>query len=79
MATELSKTVSVVDSAIGPVMMERAEVVGYDVDDYVKSTIESQATWLKMRAMALLADPKFTKDRPPVNLDDVTAGGWRRG
>lgn len=76
---EISKQVAVIDSAIGPFIVETAEVSGFDVDAHVKTTIESQAIFLQVKNSIAKADPRFAKNRPPVIAGDVGIGGYNAG
>lgn len=76
MATEKDVTESVIDSAIGPLKVRRATMTGFDVDDFVSTTVDSQATHLRMLNAMDKTNPLFAKNRPPVRLGDKEVGGY---
>lgn len=76
MATETDVTESVLDSAIGPLKVRQSKITGFDIDNFVSTTVDSQATHLRMLYLMDTADPRFTKDRPPVRLADKEVGGY---
>ena len=76
MATTLSESTNLVDSAIGPLAVREQVVEGYDIDDHVHSTARAQALQLRLKYRAQLADQRFTGDRPPIDIEDVQVGGY---
>lgn len=76
MITEVTTTDQIVDTAIGAVSVQQATVVGFDVDDFVSTTVNSIAIAIKMYNMASSADPAFTKNRRKVSVGGAEAGGY---
>jgi hypothetical protein len=74
--TEVSKSEVIIDSAVGPFVIETREVIGFDIEDYVRTTIESQAIHLQIRQAIQKVDPRFTKNRTPVVSGDIGVGGY---
>ena len=74
--TIVSESTHLVDSAIGPLAVTEKELTGFDIDDYVHTTVRSQAILLRMKEKAGTADPAFAADRPPVDIEDVSVGGF---
>lgn len=73
---EITRTEALIDSAIGPFRVETTEVLGFDIDDFVKTTIVSQAVYLQMREAIRQVDPKYTINRTPVIAGDLAVGGY---
>lgn len=65
-----------VDSAIGPIRVTISSVEGFDVDDYVTSTIQSMAIAIKMFNVASKVNTDFTTNRRKVSVGGVTVGGY---
>jgi len=76
MATELDTKTNIVDSALGPVTIVESNHAGFDVDDFVSTTVESQATHLKLVTIAQSVKSSAVKGRPPVNLEGTVLGGF---
>lgn len=76
MAKLIDSKQSMLDSAIGPVIVTTESYTGFDVDDFVHTTIISQATKLQMKRLASNADPELATNRDRVQIDDVEAGGY---
>jgi hypothetical protein len=74
--TEISRVEAVIDSAVGPFVIETVEVQGFSIDDYVKTTVESQAIHLQIREAVKTVDTRFTKNRTPVVSGDLRVGGF---
>lgn len=70
------QTNQVVDTAIGAVNVQNSLVVGYDIDDFVQSTVQSIAVSIKMFNTASTVNQKFTKNRRIVSIGGVTVGGY---
>ena len=75
-SVELSRTESIIDSAIGPFVVETRSVQGFNIEDHVRNTVESQAIYLQTREKILKVDPKYTKNRTPVVAGDTAVGGF---
>lgn len=76
MAKLVDSKQSMLDSAIGPVMVTTESYTGFDVDDFVHTTVVSQATKLRMKRMASNANPDLANNRDRVLIDDIEAGGY---
>lgn len=76
MATTVSSSTTLVDTAIGPLAVTQATLSGFDIDDFVHSTVIAQATKLQMVYRIQTVDPRLTKGRPPVALDGQAIGGY---
>ena len=76
MAVEKKSTEHIIDTAIGPMSVKQTTVVGFDIDNFVQGTVDSQATYLRMLLLMDNAKPTFTKDRPPVRLGGKEVGGY---
>jgi len=66
----------VVDSAVGPCLVQTDLVVGIDIDDFVKTTIVSQAVYLQFYNLVSTVDPQFAVNRTPVVTGDIAVGGF---
>ena len=77
MATaEVVQTEQVTDTAIGAVKIQTSLVVGYDIDDFVASTVKSIAVSIQMFNKINDVDTEFTKDRRIASIGGVTVGGY---
>ena len=65
-----------VDTGIGPVSVTNSEIENYDIDDFVHSTVRSQCITLQLINAIQVADPALAKNRPPLNLNGHTIGGF---
>lgn len=75
-ASETVLTNQVVDTAIGAVNVTKSVVSGFDVDDFVTSTVVSLCRSIQMYNTASSADPQFTQNRRIVSIGGVTVGGY---
>lgn len=66
----------IVDSAIGPINVIIQNVTGFDVDDYVTTTVQSIAITIQMYNLANNVNTKFTQNRRKVSIAGVTVGGY---
>jgi hypothetical protein len=64
------------DSAIGAINVQQSVVTGFDIDDFVTTTVQSIATSILMFNKASTANSNFTQNRPPVSIGGVTVGGY---
>lgn len=71
-----STSQAVIDSAVGPCMVQTDLVVGIDIDDFVKTTIVSQAVYLQFYNLVSTVDPQFAANRTPVITGDIAVGGY---
>lgn len=77
MSAELiNQQVSMLDSAIGPVLVTTTTYEGMDIDDYVSVTIMAKAEYLRALYKILLINPLYTVGRPVVNLGGTALGGF---
>lgn len=76
MAEITETSTHLIDTAVGPLSVTDSTFVRFDVDDFVHSTVRAQAIKLRMMIAASQANSKLAKDRPPVDLDGVTVGGF---
>jgi len=76
MAKEVDSKSNIVDSAMGPVTIVEITHTGFDVDDFVATTVESQGTHLRLMTLARSVKSTEVKGRPTVNLEDVSLGGY---
>lgn len=74
--TETVQAEQIFDSAIGSIKVKQATVVGFDVDDYVTSTVVSMAVTIGMYNHVISADSRLTQNRRIVSIGGVTAGGY---
>jgi hypothetical protein len=65
-----------VDSAIGAINVQNSLIVGYDIDDFVTSTVKSLAVTIQIYNKASNVNPKFTTNRRIVSIAGVTVGGY---
>lgn len=75
-SVEITSTSSVIDSALGPFVVESRAIQGFDIEEHVRTTIESQAIYLQMREKIRTVDPQYTKNRTPVIVGDTAVGGF---
>ena len=66
----------IIDSAIGPVGLISQTVSGFDIDDFVHTTVLSIAKTLQLQQAALTADPQIAKNRIPVVIGNAVVGGF---
>jgi len=74
--TETVSANQLFDSAIGSIAVKQSTVVGFDVDDYVTSTVNSIAIAIQIFNAASAANTNFTQNRPIVSAGGVTVGGY---
>jgi hypothetical protein len=72
----ISKTSNLIDSAIGPVTLAASTLSDFDIDDYVHTTVRSQAIKNTVVYQASVADPRLADNRTPVDLEGITLGGF---
>ena len=75
-ASESVMSNQVVDTAIGAINVQKSVVTGFDVDDFVTSTVVSLCRTLQMYNTASTADTQFTQNRRIVSVGGVTVGGY---
>ena len=76
MATLKDTKQSMLDSAIGPVIITTNTYTGFDVDDFTHTTLISQAVKLQLKRLAENANPELANNRDRVIIDNVEAGGY---
>lgn len=74
--TETVQAEQIFDSAIGSIKVKQSTVVGFDIDDYVTSTVISMAVTIGMYNQVISADSRLTQNRRIVSIGGVTAGGY---
>jgi hypothetical protein len=74
--TITSSTQVVIDSAVGPCMVQTDQVQGMDIDDFMKTTIVSQAVYLQFYNLVSTVNPQFAQNRTPVVTGDIAVGGY---
>lgn len=74
--TEVVKAEQLFDSAIGSIKVKQSTVIGFDIDDYVTTTVQSIATTIQMYNKATLANLNFTQNRRIVSVGGVSVGGY---
>ena len=74
--TEDVQSEQLFDSAIGAVKVKQSNVVGFDIDDFVSTTVNSIAISIQMFNKASTVNPTFTKNRRIVSVGGVTVGGY---
>lgn len=74
--TETLQAEQIFDSAIGAIKVKQSTVVGFDIDDYVTSTVVSLAVTIAMYNQATAVDSKLTQNRRIVSIGGVTVGGY---
>lgn len=75
MADVKNEKKSLMDSAIGPVLITTTAYTNYTVDDHVRMTVAGNAEYLRILNKAAVIDPLEAKDRPPVNIGGYALGG----
>lgn len=73
--TVINSDTHLIDSAIGPLAVTTSTVEGFDIDDYVHSTVRDMAFRLQVQRIARQVNPQLAKNRMPVTLDDGTIVG----
>lgn len=76
MANEISSTLSVMDTAVGPVAIKEAIVDNYDIEDFIHDVLINHAEKLSLYQKALRADKTIAENRTPVVVGDVSVGGF---
>lgn len=76
MATVVNESTVLVDSAVGPLQVNLKEVAAFDIDDYVHMTLRSEAMRVQLKRRALSVNTKLAANRPPINIEEASAGGF---
>jgi hypothetical protein len=76
MAQLTETSTHLIDTAIGPLSVTDSTYLRFDIDDFVHSTVRAQAIKLRVIFSTAQANPKLAKDRPPVDIEGVTVGGF---
>jgi hypothetical protein len=71
-----SEELGMVDTAIGPMATRNTVYSEYDIDDFFHDVVTGQATQLRMYNAAQAVDTRYTDNRLPVNVGDVSVGGF---
>lgn len=67
---------NLVDTAVGPVTLTKRTVTDFDIEDYVHLAVRAQALKLQLKTVAQAVDGRFTSNRTPVRVDDISVGGF---
>lgn len=73
--TEVVST-NLVDSAIGSINVTISTVTGFDIDDYVSTTVQSLAISIKMFNLAQSVSSQGAATRRKVSIAGATVGGY---
>lgn len=76
MADIIDESTSLLDSAIGPVAVTTTTYKGYNIDDYVRAAVVGRAELLRILNKARTINPLDVRNRPPVNIGDISLGGF---
>lgn len=76
MSIVLNEQASLMDAAIGPVSVITQDHQNFNIDDYVTTTIQSKAEYLRFINKINQVDPLEVKDRPIVTLGGANLGGF---
>lgn len=76
MPTIEKEETSLVDTAVGPIVVKDATYSEYDIDDFVHDVTLAQGAQLNLYNAATNVDERFTSDRLPVNVGDKKVGGF---
>lgn len=74
--TQTTSANQMFDSAIGSINVQQSTVVGFDIDDFVTTTVQSIARTISMYNVVTTANSNFTQDRPIVSVGGVSVGGY---
>jgi len=72
----INESFFILDSAIGPLGVRQATIIGFDIDDYVHSITIAQAIQLNLIRSIQNADTGLAQDRPPMNIEGNVVGGY---
>lgn len=75
-ATSEVVSTNLVDSAIGAINITISNVTGFDIDDYVSTTVQSTAISIKMFNLAQSVNSQAAKGRRAVSIGGATVGGY---
>jgi len=76
MATEISSILSILDCAVGPVVVKEDVLTDFDIDDFVHFVNMDQGEKMNLYQKASRADEELAKDRTPVEVGDISVGGF---
>lgn len=76
MAREISSTLSVMDTAVGPVAIKESVVDNYDIEDFIHDVLIDHAEKLSLYQKATRADKDLAENRTPVAVGDANVGGF---
>lgn len=76
MSTVLSTSFNLLDSAIGPLGVQKIVHQNFDIDDYVHTTVIGQAVHLRTIDQISKVNQTLAKNRPPMNIEGAAAGGF---
>lgn len=67
---------NLIDTAIGPVTHTASLVSDFDIDDYVHTTVRAQGIKMMLVRKASTSDARLAAGRTPVEINDVSVGGF---
>lgn len=67
---------NLVDTAVGPIYVSQALVTGFDIDDFVTSTVQSTAISIKLYNLAGTVNAQTAQDRRVVSVGGASIGGY---
>jgi len=76
MAEVLEEKTSLLDSALGPVLVTTSTIRGLDIDDFVQSAVIGKAEYLRVLNKASQVNPLEAKGKPVVRLGGYVLGGY---
>lgn len=76
MGQVVNSTVGIADSGIGPLSVTVSTVENFDIDDFVHSVVRAQCITLQLVNAIQQANPTLAADRPPLNINGNTIGGY---
>ena len=72
----LNEKLSILDSSAGPVLVTTSDHVEFDIDDYVSMTVQGYSNTLKLMNKVSTINPEDVRNRPPVNIGNLSIGGY---
>jgi len=67
---------NLIDTAIGAVWVNRSVAVGFDIDDFVSTTVKNTAISVKLYNLAGTVDTQLAQNRRIVSIGGATVGGF---
>lgn len=75
-ATSEVVSTNLVDSAVGAINVTISTVTGFDIDDYVSTTVQSLAISIKLFNLAQSVNAQAAAERRKVSIAGATVGGY---